>query len=89
MISGLGALNIDLNADDDAIVLRGVNTYEGGTTLTQGTIVLANNDALGEGTLTLAGDGTVESTTNNRIIDNDIDTGNSLQVQQKLDALEQ
>jgi len=77
VISGLGALNIDLNADDDAIVLRGVNTYEGGTTLTQGTIVLANNDALGDGTLTLAGDGTIESTTNSRIIDNDIDTGNS------------
>jgi autotransporter-associated beta strand protein len=77
VISGLGALNVDLDTDDDEIVLRGVNTYEGGTTLTQGTIILGNNAALGDGTLTLAGDGTIESSLNNRIIDNDIDTGNS------------
>jgi len=39
VISGDGALAIDLNADDDEMVLRGVNTYTGGTTLTNGTIV--------------------------------------------------
>ncbi len=76
VISGDGALNIDLNADEDEITLRGVNTYTGGTTLTNGTIVLANNAALGDGALTLAGDGTIESSANNRVIDNDIDTDN-------------
>ena len=76
VISGDGALAIDLNADDDEMVLRGVNTYTGGTTLTTGTIVLANNAALGDGALILAGNGTIESTASSRVIDNDIDTGN-------------
>jgi outer membrane autotransporter protein len=74
-ISGEGAL--EFAADDDDITLRltGKNSYSGGTTFTRGTLILGNDRALGTGDLTLAGDGTVKSDSNDREIDNDIDTG--------------
>ena len=78
VISGDGALNIDLDTDDDVMVLRGENTYTGGTTLTTGTIELAKNTSLGDGALTLAGDGTITSSANSRIIENDIVTDDSI-----------
>ncbi|MBI5689228.1 MAG: autotransporter-associated beta strand repeat-containing protein [Verrucomicrobia bacterium] len=50
-------------------VLSGANTFSGGVSLTQGTIVVGHNAALGTGTLslnggTLAGDGTSRSLSN-------------------------
>ena len=72
-ISGEGALNINLATALDEITLRGPNTYAGGTTLTMGTIILGDNLALGTGDLTLAGNGTIESNNNARIINNDVD----------------
>ncbi len=73
VISGDGAIAIDLDTADDVMTLRGENTYTGGTTLTTGTIVLADNDALGTGALMLEGDGTIESSANSRAIGNDIE----------------
>ncbi|MCF6312621.1 MAG: autotransporter-associated beta strand repeat-containing protein, partial [Verrucomicrobiales bacterium] len=54
-----------------ALVLSGNNTYSGGTTLSQGTLVVGNNNALGSGALTI-GNNTTLSTTSPRRITNDI-----------------
>ena len=72
VISGDGGLNINLATGADEMTLRGANTYTGGTTLTMGTIILADDRSLGTGALTLAGNGTIESTNDARVIDNDI-----------------
>ena len=59
-----GSNNINLNgivggngslvwAGTGRLTLSGANTYTGGTTLDGGTVLLANNDALGSGTVTL------------------------------------
>ncbi len=54
-IEGSGSLLVDFAADDDLLVLSGNNTYTGGTTLTQGTLILGNDTALGTGALTVSG----------------------------------
>ncbi|MFK5924114.1 MAG: autotransporter domain-containing protein [Verrucomicrobiota bacterium] len=53
------------------LILSGNNSYSGGTTLSQGTLVVDNNNALGSGTLTI-GNGTTLSSTAPRRITNDI-----------------
>ncbi|MDY7107135.1 MAG: autotransporter domain-containing protein [Planctomycetota bacterium] len=74
-ISGDGAMEFNADEDDVRFHLTGENSYAGGTTFTKGTLILGDDEALGTGDLTLAGDGTVESDSDNREIDNDIDTG--------------
>ena len=51
VISGGGALT---KISSGNITLAGVNTYSGGTTVTTGTLTLANKNGLGAGSLTLA-----------------------------------
>lgn len=67
--TGTGALGI---FNTGGVRLSGTNTYSGGTTLgTNGVLIIANNQALGSGTLFVAGVGTIRSddtlrtTTNN------------------------
>ena len=74
LITGDGLLGVNMTNDDDVLTLRSENTYTGGTTLTRGTIRLEDDDALGTGTLTLAGDGSLHSNSSFREFDNDIDT---------------
>ncbi|MHC4786936.1 MAG: autotransporter-associated beta strand repeat-containing protein, partial [Planctomycetota bacterium] len=45
-VHGGGSLVMDFDADNDVLTLSGSNTYSGGTTLTQGTLVLGSNSAL-------------------------------------------
>jgi len=75
VISGAGSLVTNMTADADSLTLTGTNTYEGGTTLTKGTIILGNNAALGTGGLTLGGDGTLQSNDDARSVSNAIATG--------------
>ncbi len=80
-ISGGGALNVDLDADDVALTLSGVQGYSGGTTLTRGTVVLGSNSALGNGDVTLAGNASIQSNDDDRAILASFDTaGNVLTV---------
>lgn len=61
--------------DTGVLTLSGFNTYDGGTTLNAGTIVLGNNRALGFGDsadLLVAGDGAISSNNDLRAIDNNI-----------------
>ena len=78
-ISGDGALAVNTAVVGDTLTLRGDNTYTGGTTLTQGTIVLGHDNALGTGDLTLAGANTaIQSNNNARDVGNDIVNGGNL-----------
>ncbi|MCH8164738.1 MAG: autotransporter domain-containing protein [Planctomycetes bacterium] len=78
-ISGDGALAVNTADVGDTLTLRGDNTYTGGTTLTQGTIVLGHDNALGTGDLTLAGANTaIQSNNNARDVGNDIVNGGNL-----------
>jgi len=53
--------------------LSGLNGYSGGTTLTQGKLIYTTDMALGSGALTLAGSGTIETTSSS--LYNDISLG--------------
>ncbi len=80
-ISGGGAINVNLDADDVALTLSGVQGYSGGTTLTRGTVVLGSNSALGNGDVTLAGNASIQSNDDDRNILASFDTaGNVLTV---------
>lgn len=73
-ISGIGALT---KTGAGTLTLTGNNTYAGGTTLSDGTLVVGNNNALGTGTLgigngvTLAADG-ARRITNDIVFDGDL-----------------
>jgi len=69
VISGAGGLVVAADVGT-SLTLNGANTYAGGTTLTQGTIVLGTDSALGTGVLTVAGDGTIESDDDDRTVGN-------------------
>ncbi len=71
-ILGPGELHINFNRDDDVIALLRDNARTGITTLERGIIRLGHDEALGEGDLVLAGDGTLQSTSFARILRNDI-----------------
>jgi outer membrane autotransporter protein len=72
VISGTGILT---KQGAGALTLSGANTHSGGTTLNAGTIVLGHNNALGTGTLTLGGAGTLQSNDDARSVSNAIATG--------------
>jgi autotransporter-associated beta strand protein len=63
------------------VILTGVNTYTGGTTLTAGSLYVGNNNALGTGDLTINGGnfqakaGTVVSVANNITVNSDFAIG--------------
>ena len=65
-IGGPGAL---AKTGSGILTLTGTNSYSGGTTLTAGVLVPANNNALGSGTLTLNG-GTLTFTTGQTLANN-------------------
>ena len=64
-----------------ALALTNPNTYSGGTTLTEGTLRVGNNAALGTGTVTLNGgtlssnSGTTRTLANNLVIGSDVSFG--------------
>ena len=60
VISSTGAGNGLTKAGTSTLTLSGANTYTGTTTLTAGTVVAANNAALGTGALTMNG-GTLQA----------------------------
>ncbi len=82
VIGGDGNLIIDMDADDDIITLSGANTYTGATVFTQGTLILGNDAALGTSVVAVAGNFTVQSDSDARIIANDMifGLGNTLTV---------
>lgn len=77
VISGTGTLNINMTDALDTVTL-GANTYSGGTTLSSGTVVLADDEALGTGLVTMAGNFTLRSDDDDRDVSNNIVTGGSI-----------
>ena len=68
-ISGTGALS-KLGAG--SLRLNAANSYAGGTTISSGTLQLGNNNALGTGSLTIAGGSTLSGTNGSKNITNPI-----------------
>lgn len=66
-IEGAGSVT---QAGTGAVTLSGFNTYSGGTLVNGGTLVVGANDALGSGTVTLAGGALSGATTANSAISN-------------------
>ncbi len=60
------------------LTLSGNNTHSGGTTLTQGTITLGHDNALGTGGLTLGGNGILQSNNDTRTVSNAIANGGNV-----------
>ncbi|WP_432798686.1 autotransporter domain-containing protein [Poriferisphaera sp. WC338] len=81
VISGDGSLA--LLTIGGSITLSGSNTYTGGTEITLGTLNLANDNALGTGSLSITGDATLESDSDGRAISNDIniESGDTLSIE--------
>jgi autotransporter-associated beta strand protein len=52
IIAGSGALN---KLGDGTLAISGANTYAGGTTIDQGTLVVGSNSALGSGSVAISG----------------------------------
>ncbi|WP_200761186.1 autotransporter domain-containing protein [Poriferisphaera corsica] len=83
VISGDGALTLNMDASSDTLTLSGANTYTGGTTITSGTLILGNDDALGTGDVTTGtNNGRIQSDDDSRNIGNNFITspGNALAV---------
>ncbi len=59
VISGTGPLT---KAGAGTLVLNGANTFSGGVNLTNGTLAVGNDSALGSGTLTFSGPAVIRST---------------------------
>ncbi len=71
IISGSGTL---VKAGMGPLILSGTNSYSGGTSLNTGAIVIANNSALGTGTVTMADSTALVSALANTVIGNNIVT---------------
>ncbi|MFA5783418.1 MAG: autotransporter domain-containing protein [Phycisphaerae bacterium] len=69
IISGTGTL---AKQGTGALALSGNNTYSGGTTLNQGTIVLEHDNALGTGDLSVTGESILQSNDDARSTANEI-----------------
>lgn len=54
------------------LILQAANTYTGGTLLNEGTLVVANNRALGTGVLTMGNDTTLVAGANGLVLQNDV-----------------
>ncbi|MBT8483965.1 MAG: autotransporter domain-containing protein [Phycisphaerales bacterium] len=70
VISGTGGALI--KSGTGTLTLTGANTYDGGTELSGGVIILGNNTALGDIRLRVTADGAIRSNNDNRFIDNNI-----------------
>ena len=70
-ISGAGAFNIAIDSAN-TLTLTGTNTYSGGTILTSGTVSADGTTTFGTGNITLAGNATITSSTDNQSIVNNI-----------------
>ncbi|MEL7690744.1 autotransporter-associated beta strand repeat-containing protein [Citromicrobium bathyomarinum] len=68
VVSGSGTLSL---FGTGTLTLNGANTYSGGTEMTEGTILVGNNSALGTGTLSAVG-GTLGFAAANLTLTNDI-----------------
>ncbi|GLI94262.1 autotransporter outer membrane beta-barrel domain-containing protein [Methylocystis echinoides] len=83
-IGGDGALRKE---GDNLLDLRGVNTYSGGTTLAEGTLVAGQTGALGSGALTVAAEDTYLGLRDTVWLDNEVVlAGGSLNVDIASDA---
>ncbi len=71
VLSGLGSFTVNTDSNGDLLFLRD-NTFEGGTIINKGTIVLEGDNALGTGDLRLTGNGSLRSSFFGRTIDNRI-----------------
>ncbi|WP_162247419.1 autotransporter-associated beta strand repeat-containing protein [Rhodanobacter sp. Root627] len=69
VVSGSGALD---KLGDGALTLTAANSYSGGTTLSEGMLVIGNNAALGTGTLTIEDGTTLSHTSGSKTLANDI-----------------
>ncbi len=79
VISGMGgSLLIDADDDVTSLTLRGDNTYDGGTTLNRGVLIVGHDHALGTGGLTMTGAATIESDDDSVNLANTIDNGGFL-----------
>lgn len=58
VITGAGAIGLDSTG---VVMLSGVNTYTGGTTVTRGTLKIGGGSALGTGTVTIDARGVLET----------------------------
>ncbi|QQE12325.1 autotransporter domain-containing protein [Planctomycetota bacterium] len=72
LILGSGGLG---HASTGTLTLTGNNTYEGGTQLSNGTIILGHDNALGTALLAVDGDANIQSTDDARSIANSVTIG--------------
>lgn len=73
VVSGSGGLVFVLDGGMPGVTtLTRSNTFSGGTRLTQGTLIVGHNSALGTGPLELVAGGTLQATNGNRTLPNDI-----------------
>ncbi len=78
--NGAGTVGL-VKQGTDILILNGVNTYSGGTTLNSGQLVVDNNSALGTGVVTLNGGilRTRDGDTLSRTINNAVEIGGNVQ----------
>ena len=69
IIDGTGVLD---KQGTGTVTLSAVNTYQGGTTITDGTLGVGNNAALSTGTLTMSNSAILQAATSGLVIANDI-----------------
>ncbi len=78
VISGSSGMSV-LKQGAGALILGGINTYNGGTTISGGILALANNSALGAGPLSMAAATSLQGAAANIAITNNIAlTGNAM-----------
>ncbi|WP_432797190.1 autotransporter domain-containing protein [Poriferisphaera sp. WC338] len=70
IMSGSGTLRILTNSIQDIVTLSGNNTYSGGTTLEDGLTILANDNAFGTGSVTVADSVQIQSDNDSRNVSN-------------------
>ncbi|WAC26598.1 autotransporter domain-containing protein [Ancylobacter sp. SL191] len=72
VLSGAGSLTL---TDSGTLALSGANSFSGGVNLTQGTVSVGSNQALGTGTLAMSGGTTLAFAVNGLMIGNTVTVG--------------